>query len=103
MALLMVSMKLQEVFKLVEKELAGKSKEQVNTIKKCISSICKEQALAHRHAVEAADNLAALTDLVSLLITIKVISVTMRPAVVIWIPKVDDMMARAQGKVDAIR
>ena len=102
MALQVVSMKLQEVFKLVEKELAGKSKEQVNTIKKCISSICKEQALAHRHAVEAADNLAALTDLVSLPITIKVISATMRPTVVIRIPEVDDMMARAQEKVDAI-
>ena len=31
----------------------GKSKEQVNAIKKCISSICKEQALAHRHAAES--------------------------------------------------
>ena len=52
----MVSMKLQEVFKLVEEELVGKSKEQINAIKKCISNICKEQALAHRHAAEAADN-----------------------------------------------
>ena len=99
----MVSMKLQEVFKLVEEELVGKSKEQINAIKKCISSICKEQALAHRQAAEAADNLSALTDLVSLLIIIKVISATMRPTVAIRIPKVDDMMARAQEKVDAIR
>ena len=99
----MVSMKLQEVFELVEEELVGKSKEQINTIKKCISSICKEQALAHRHVAEAADNLSALTDLVSLPIIIKVISATMRLTVAIQIPKVDDMMTRAQEKVDAIR
>ena len=103
MASQMVSMKLQEVFELVEEELVGKSKEQVNTIKKCISNICKEQALAHRHVVEAADNLATLMDLVSLPITIKVISITMRPTVAIRIPKVDDTMARAQEKVNAIR
>ena len=96
-------MKPQEVFELVEEELVGKSKEQINAIKKCISSICKEQALAHRHAAEAADNLSALTDLVSLPIIIKVISATMRRTVAIQIPEVDDMMARAQEKVDAIR
>ena len=99
----MVSMKLQEVFELVEEELVRKSKEQVNIIKKCISNICKEQALAHRHAAEAADNLATLTDLVSLPIPIKMISATMRLTVAIRIPKVDDMMARAQEKVNAIR
>ena len=36
----MMSMKPQEVFKLVEEELVGKSKEQISAIKKCISSIC---------------------------------------------------------------
>ena len=96
-------MKPQVVFELVEEELVGKSKEQVNAIKKCISSICKELTLAHRHAAKAADNLAALMDLVSLPITIKVISATMRLTVAIWFPEVDDMMARAQEKVDAIR
>ena len=99
----MISMKPQEVFDLVGEELVGKSKEQVNVIKKCISSICKEQALAHRHAAEAADNLATLTDLVSVPIIMKVISATMRPTVAIRIPKVDNMMARAQEQVDAIR
>ena len=103
MASQMMSMKPQEVFELVEEELVGKSKEQVNAIKKCIGSICKEQALAHRHVAEAADNLSALTEMVSLLILIKVISVTMRPTVAIKIPEVDDMIARAQEKVDAIR
>ena len=96
----MIKMKPQEVFKLVEEELVGKTKEQVNAIKKCIGNVCKEQALAHRHA---ADNLAMLTELASLLIVIKAISATMRPTVTIKIPKVDDMIARAQEKVDAIK
>ena len=98
-----VSLKPQEIFELVEDELVGKSKEQVNVIKKCIGNICREQALAHRHATEAVDNLVSLTDLVSLLILIKVISTTMRPTVTIKIPEVDDMMARAEQKVEAIR
>ena len=98
-----VSLKLQEIFELIEEELVGKSKEQVNVIKKCIGNICREQALAHRHAAEAADNLASLTDLVSLPILIKVISATMRPTVAIKIPEVDDMMERVEQKVEAIR
>ena len=97
----MMKMKPQEVFELVEEELVGKSKEQINAIKKCIGNVCREQALAHRHAAEAADNLASLTELVSL--PILVISATMRPTVAIKIPEVDNMMARAQEKVDAIR
>ena len=98
-----VSLKPQEIFELVEEELVGKSKEQVNVIKKCIGNICREQVLAHRHAAEAADNLVSLTDLVSLPILIKVISATMRPTVAIKIPEVDDMLARAEQKVEAIR
>ena len=99
----MMSMKPQEVFELVEEELLGKNKEQVNAIKKCMGNICKEQALVHRHAAEAADNLAALTDMVSLPILVKVISTTMRPTVAIKIPEVDDMIAQVQEKVDAIK
>ena len=99
----MMKIKPQEVFELVEEELVGKTKEQVNAIKKCIGNVCREQALAHRHAAEAADNLASLTEMVSLPILVKVISATMRPTVAIKIPEVDDMMARAQEKVDAIR
>ena len=98
-----MNLKPQEIFELVEDELVGKTKEQVNIIKKCIGNICREQALAHRHAAEAADNLVSLTDLVSLPILIKVISATMRPTVAIAIPEVDEMMARAQQKVEAIR
>ena len=99
----MMKMKPQEVFELVKEELVGKTKEQVNAIKKCIRNICREQALAHRHPAEVADNLASHTEMVSLPILVKVISVMMRPTVAIKIPKVDDMMARAQEKVDAIR
>ena len=98
-----MNLKPQEIFELVEEELVGKMPEQVNTIKKCIRNICREQALAHRHAAEAADNLASLTDMVSLLILVKVISATMRPTVAIKIPEVDEMMARAEQKVEAIR
>ena len=99
----MMKMKPQEVFELVEEELVGKSKEQINASKKCIGNVCRKQALAHRHAAEAADNLAMLMELVSLPIVIKVISATMRPTVAIKIPKVDDMIARAQEKEDAIK
>ena len=99
----MMSLKPQEVFELVEEELVGKSKEQVNAIKKCIGNICREQAQAHRHVAEAADNLSALSEMVSLPILIKVISGTMRPTVAIKIPEVDDMIVRAQAKVDAIK
>ena len=42
-----VSMKPQEILELVEEEITRKTKEQLSTIKKCISSICREQALAH--------------------------------------------------------
>ena len=94
----MMKMKQQEVFELVEDELVGKSKEQINAIKRCIGNVCREQALAHRHAAEVAGNLASLTELVSLPILVKVISVMMRPTVAIKIPEVDDMIARAQGR-----
>ena len=98
-----MNLKPQEIFELVEEELSGKTKVQVNVIKKCIGNICREQALAHRHVAEAADNMANLTELVSLPILIKVISATMRPTVAIKIPEVDEMMVRAQQKVDAIK
>ena len=103
MASEVINVKPQEIFELVEDELVSKTPEQVNSIKKCIGNICREQALAHRHAAEAADNLASLTDMVSLPILVKVISATMRPTVAIKIPEVDEMMARAEQKVEAIR
>ena len=99
----MMKMEPQEVFELVEEELVGKSKEQINAIKRCIGNVCREQALAHRHAAEAVDNLASLTELVSLPILVKVISAMMRPTMAIKIPEVDDMIVRAQDKLDAIK
>ena len=98
-----MNLKPQEIFELVEDELVGKTKEQVNVIKKCIGYICREQALAHRHAAEVADNLVSLREMVSLPILVKVISATIRPTMAIKIPEVDDMMVRVQEKVDAIR
>ena len=98
-----MNLKPQEIFELVEDELVGKTKEQVNIIKKTIGNICREQALVHRHVAEAADNMASLTELVSLPILIKVISAAMRPTVAITIPEVDEMMVRAEQKVEAIR
>ena len=98
-----MNLKPQEIFELVEEELVGKTKEQVHVIQKCIGNICREQALVHRHAAEAEDNMANLRELVSLPILLKVISATMRPTVAIKIPEVDDMIARAQEKVDVIR
>ena len=98
-----MNLKPQEIFELVEDELVSKTKEQVNIIKKCIGNICREQALAHRHAAEAADNMASLTEMVSLPILLKVISAMMRPTVAIKIPEVDEMMARAEQRVEAIR
>ena len=90
-------------FRIGQGGAGGKSKEQISGIKKCIGNVCREQALAHRHAAEAMDNLASLMELVSLPILVKVISAMMRPTVAIKIPEEDDMIARAQEKVDAIK
>ena len=103
MASQVVDLKPQKIFELVEDEISRKSDKEINAIKKCIGNICKEQALAHRHAAEAADNISALTDMVSLPILMKVISATMRPTVAIKIPEVDEMLARAQEKVESIQ
>ena len=96
-------MSFEKIFEIVEEELVGKTKEQVNMIKKYIGNICREQVLVHMHAAEAADNMASLTELVSRPILIKVMSARMRPTVAIKIPEVDEMMARAEQKVEEIR
>ena len=102
MASEMVSMKPNEMFEMMEEELAMKTQKQVHKIKETIKNLCKSQALAHRHAANSADNLANLTDLVSLPVAIKVMNSTLRPVVAVKIPQVDDMMERAQQKVEAI-
>ena len=68
----MVSMKPEEIFQMLEEELAMKTPEEVQHIKNTIKNLCKSQALAHRHAANSADYLAQLTDMVSLPATIKV-------------------------------
>ena len=98
-----VSMKPQEVMELVEEELVRQSPKQLNAIKTTIANICRSQALAHRHVADAADHMASLTDMVSLPIVMKVINATMRPTVALKIPEVDEMLERAQEKVDKIR
>ena len=88
---------------MLEEELETKTAEECQQIKNTIKNLCKSQALAHRHAANSADYLAQLTDMVSLPATIKVMNLTLRPVVVVKIPEVDDMLERAQQKVEAIR
>ena len=57
----------------------------------------------HRHAANSADYLATLTDVLSILASVKIMNATLRPVVAIKIPEVDDMMDRAQQKVEAIK
>ena len=97
-----ISMKPEEVMELVEKELTGKTPRQTNAIKTTIANICRSQALAHRHVADAVDHLASLTNMVSLPFVMKVINATMRLTVALKIPKVDDMLERAQRKVNQI-
>ena len=102
-ALEIVSMNQEEMFQMLEEELETKTPEEVQHIKNTIKNLCKLQALAHRHAANSADYLAQLTDMVSLPATIKVMNSTLRPVVVVKIPEVDDMLERAQQKVEAIK
>ena len=99
----MVSMKPEEMFQMLEEELETKTPEEVQHIKNTIKNLCKSQALAHRHAANLADYLAQLTDMVSLPATIKVMNSTLRPIVAVKIPEVNDMLERAQQKVEAIK
>ena len=99
----MVSMNPKEMFQMLEEELETKTPEEVQHIKNTIKNLCKSQALAHRHAANSADYLAELTDMVSLPATIKVMNSTLRPVVAVKIPEVNDMLERAQQKVEAIR
>ena len=103
MASEIVLIKPQEVMELVEEELTSKTQKQTNEIKMTIANICRSQALAHRHTADVADHLASLTDMVSLPFVMKVINATMRPTVVLKIPEVDDMLERAQEKVNQIK
>ena len=62
----MISLKPTEVWELVEEEVSAKKPEQIRMLKDRTKSLCKSQALAHRHALDVADHLTALADMVSI-------------------------------------
>ena len=92
-----------EILEAVKGELEGKTPIQIKELKITIANICRSQALAHRHAADAADHLVMLTDIASLPVVMTVINACQRPVVAVKILEVDKMMQRAQDKVDAIR
>ena len=92
-----------EILEAVKEELAGKTPVQIKELKITIANLCRSQALAHRHAADAADHLVTLTEIASLPVVMMVINSCQRPVVAVKIPKVDDMLQRAQDKVDAIK
>ena len=93
----------EEILKAVKEELAGKTPIQIKELKITIVNLCRSQALAHRHAADAADHLVTLTKIASLPVVMTVINACQRPVVEVKIPEVDDMLQRAQDKVDAIK
>ena len=97
MASEMVSLKPEEMFKMLEEDLTRKTPEQVEHVKTAIKNLCKSQALAHRHAANSADYLAELTDMISLPATIKIMNATLRLVVAVNIPEVDDSDQESKG------
>ena len=92
-----------EILESLKEELAGKTPLQIKELKITIANICRSQALAHRHAADAADHLVTLTEIASLPVVMTVMNACQRPVVAVKIPEVDEMLQRAQDKVDAIR
>ena len=92
-----------EILEAVKEELAGKTPVQIKELKITIANICRSQALAHQHAADAADHLVTLTEIASLPVVMTVINSCQRPVVAVKIPEVDEMLQRAQDKVDAIK
>ena len=92
-----------EILEGVKEELAEKTPLQIKELKITIANICRSQALAHRHTVDATDHLVTLTEIASLPVVMTVINSCWRPVVAVKIRQVDEMLQRAQDKVDAIR
>ena len=92
-----------EILEAVKGGLEGKTPVQIKELKIMIANICRSQALAHRHAADAADHLVMLIDIASLPVVMTVINACQRPVVAVKIPEVDEMMQRVQDKVEAIR
>ena len=63
-----------EILEVVKEELAGKTPIQIKELKITIANICRSQALAHRHAADAADHLVTLTEIASLPVVMTVIN-----------------------------
>ena len=98
-----VSFKPDEILEAVKSELEGKTELQKKELRITIANVCRSQALAHHHAADAADHLVTLTDVASIPVVLTVMNAVQRPVVAVRIPEVDDMMAKAQEKVDSIR
>ena len=92
-----------EILEVVKEELAGKTPIQIKELNITITNICRSQALAHRHAADKANHLVTLTEIASLLVVMTVINSCQQPVVAVKIPEGDEMLQRAQDKVDAIR
>ena len=92
-----------EILEAVKGELEGKTPLQIKELKITVANICRSQALAHRHAADAADHLVTLTEIASSPVVMTVINACQRPVVAVKIPEVDEMMQRAQDKVDAMK
>ena len=92
-----------EILEVLKEELAGKTPLQIKELKITIANICRSQALAHRHAADAADHLVTLTEIASLPVVMTVMNACHRLVVAVKIPEVDEMLQRVQDKVDAIR
>ena len=92
-----------EILEAVKGELEGKTPLQIKELKITVVNICRSQALAHRHAADAADHVVMLTEIASLPVVMTVINTCQRPVVAVKIPEVDEMMKRAQDKVDTIK
>ena len=92
-----------EILESLKEELAGKTPLQIKELKITIANICRSQALAHRHTADAADHLVTLTEIASLPVVMTVMNACQRPVVAVKIPEVDEMLQRAQDKMDAIR
>ena len=92
-----------EILEALKEELAGKTPLQIKELKITIANICRSQALAHRHAADAADHLVMLTEIASLPVVMTVMNACQRPVVAVKIPEVDKMLQRAKDKVDTIR
>ena len=63
-----------EILEAVKGELEGKTPIQIKELKITIANICRSQALAHRHAADAADHLVMLSDIASLPVVMTVIN-----------------------------